>query len=176
MKLAVGWSRAAVQKAVRKNWAPAPGVARPDGSPRPTTGAAPRTLARRARPPARARTAHSATFIMVQDEAALRLRTLEMGTNEATRSRTAKVQMTCCSLRVGAGEPMEIYTELEGLADKTADTLATCLEKVTRATATLVGDAVPPATVGAGRPAARYIFTHILVGDGIQTKRGPRGF
>ena len=59
--------------------------------------------------------------------------------------------------------------ELEGLADKTAATLATSLEKVTRATAALVGDAIPSGTVGAGQGAARYVFTHILVGDGIAT-------
>ena len=106
---------------------------------------------------------------MTQDEAALRFRTLERESNEATRSRSSKVQMTCCSLRAGAGGPMEIYTELEGLADKTAATLATSLEKVTRATAALVGDATPSGTVGAGQGAARYVFTHILVGDGIAT-------
>ena len=56
-----------------------------------------------------------------------------------------------------------MLTELDGLADKRAETIATSVDGVLRSVAKIVGDPVQDAG------ARKWFFVHVLVGDGIYT-------
>ena len=88
-------------------------------------------------------TAAGAVLLHVHDEARLRLRYTEPEGGGATKTRGANVQCHVCSLRVGTAPPLEIYRNLDALANKRAVTVATCLERVVREVGKAVGDAVP---------------------------------
>ena len=114
----------------------------------------------------------------VQDEADIRLRSGIGGVEGVPgRSRASKVQQHVFQLATSRGT-MELPMELEALGDKTAKTLCTSLELVTRSIAdnvllpaTGVG-AKPQASASAklrGKPQADIWFFHILVGDAINT-------
>jgi len=72
----------------------------------------------------------TAVLLHVHDEAALRLRSQEVGCAKS-RSRGSKVQQHVCTLH-RRDSVTEIPTELEALADKTSSALATSLDGVLR--------------------------------------------
>jgi len=72
----------------------------------------------------------TAVLLHVHDEAALRLRSQEVGCAKS-RSRGSKVQQHVCTLHL-RDSVTEIPTELEALGDKTSATLATSLDGVLR--------------------------------------------
>ena len=72
----------------------------------------------------------TAILLHVHDEAALRLRSQQVGCGQS-RSRCSKVQQHVCTLHL-RDSVTEIPTELEALADKTSAALATSLDGVLR--------------------------------------------
>lgn len=98
----------------------------------------------------------------LQDEAAQRLRSfLDPTLKQVCRSRTSKVQQHAVSLHID-GSSLPFHTEIDPLADKTAKTLATCLDSVLR-------EMMKPVVAGIGGALVDLWFIHILVGDGINT-------
>ena len=113
----------------------------------------------------------SFNFAHVQDEAELRLLSeiAAPGSKGARRSRTTKVQLNVVTLRV-LGAVWKLPNELEGLVDKTGETLATCFERlVNKWLDKLVPD--PPQAVGCQprAPPKEIWVVHCLIGDGIAT-------
>ena len=79
----------------------------------------------------------TAILLHVHDEAALRLRSQQVGCGQS-RSRCGKVQQHVCTLHL-RDSVTEIPTELEALGDKTSATLATPLDGVLRKVASYWG-------------------------------------
>ena len=77
----------------------------------------------------------------IHDEARLRLRH-KAADGSPSKSGTSSVQRNVLSLRAGAGEPLEVHRRLEALENKTAETIATSLERALRDTAAAVGASV----------------------------------
>ena len=113
-------------------------------------------------------------FLLVQDEADLKLRSREDdGHDVLRRSRASKVQQNVLKILDVHGST-DIPTELEPLGDKSSATLATSFERLLRSTVS----AVLPANCGGASPATladvlaarpeRWLF-HVVVGDGIPT-------
>ena len=107
-----------------------------------------------------------ATALHIHDEASLRLRSASDALpGMPSRSRSSKVQQHCVSLHSRSQAPVRWLVELDPLADKTAGTLATSLERVVRPLGRIVGEVF--ASGGAMRQ--RSWFVHFLVGDGAPT-------
>ena len=86
---------------------------------------------------------------------------------KAVRSRSTKVQQHACSVHLPGRVAHQVLTELDGLKDKTAFTIATSLERVVRDVASTVGsafDGLDPLLMG-----MVFLMVHILVGDGVPT-------
>ena len=98
----------------------------------------------------------------VHDEASLRLRS-SANTDAAApgRSRKSSVQQHAISLFSSPGDGHPLPVELDALNDKSAITLATALERAVRSAAAVARRGVPADAV--------IFFSHILVGDGVQT-------
>ena len=111
------------------------------------------------------------TLVHVQDEADMRLRSGDARDAKLpTRGRASKVQLHV--LRLAAGHhDHEIPTELEALGDKSASTLATSLERLTRNT---IRDIFPQLDHNEaehtvlGRVPEIWVI-HLLIGDAIPT-------
>ena len=105
----------------------------------------------------------------VQDEAELRLLSSDASSRpgQPRRSRTSKVQMHVVQISC-EGRTWDMPTELEGLADKTAATLATSFEKLLL---TMLRTLVPcrQEQDGSHRRRTEIWFVHTLIGDGIAT-------
>ena len=108
------------------------------------------------------RTIHLVTCLHVQDEAGLGLRSFLAGLDHTSRSRTTKVQSHVVRLTID-GVAMDFPSELDPLANKQADTLATSLLRVRdRAIAVVlrgIGD----------NPTGEVWFWHVIVGDGVSS-------
>ena len=72
----------------------------------------------------------SFTLLHIHDEAKLRLRTFGDNDTKPTRSRSSMVQQHAVYLHSGEGICLDILTELDGLADKRAETIATSVDRV----------------------------------------------
>jgi hypothetical protein len=105
----------------------------------------------------------SFTLLHTHDEAKLRLRTFGEDDTKPTRSRSSMVQQHAVYLHAGESSCIDVLTELDGLADKRAETIAASVDRVLRSVAKIVGDAVKET---GGR---KWFFIHVLVGDGIYT-------
>ena len=128
-------------------------------SQKPARGAArPRGIVR----PASATTAAVVVLMHVQDEARMRLRqTLD---DRGSRSRTASVQAHVCALRTGSGLPIDVYSEIDALANKTGETLATSFEAELRRVAGIAANGVPKNGISLD---CVYFLAHVLIGDGV---------
>jgi hypothetical protein len=73
------------------------------------------------------------------------------------------VQQHAVYLHSGKNNCLDILTELDGLADKRAETIATSVDRVLRSVAQIVGDAVQETGT------RKWFLVHVLVGDGIYT-------
>ena len=102
------------------------------------------------------------TLLHVQDEADIRLRSGDARDGPALprRGRASKVQLHVVTMAAGDYWRRELPTEMEALGDKTAATLATCLEALVRR---ILGEVLP-----ADHQPEIWVF-HLLVGDGIPT-------
>ena len=107
--------------------------------------------------------AGSFTLLHIHDEATLRLRTFGENDTKPTRSRSSMVQQHAVYLHSGEHSCTDVLTELDGLADKRGETIATSVDRVLRSVAKIVGDAVQETG------ARKWFFFHVLVGDGIYT-------
>ena len=105
----------------------------------------------------------SFTLLHIHDEAKLRLRTFGDNDTKPTRSRSSMVQQHAVYLHSGEGICLDILTELDGLADKRAETIATSVDRVLRSVAQIVGDVVQETGT------RKWFLVHVLVGDGIYT-------
>ena len=103
-------------------------------------------------------------WLLLQDEASMRLRSFQdPGNKKPSRSRSSKVQEYNSSLL--AEDLLELYTELDALGNKTAETIATSFDRQLRHVAGIVRQAI-----GDTAPINReYWLVEILVGDGIGT-------
>ena len=84
------------------------------------------------------------------------------------RGRASKVQQHALTLVAGA-KRLEIPSELEAFADKTAPTLATSLERQLRRVAEAMFANSSGANGSGARPEQEVWFVHHVVGDGIAT-------
>ena len=107
--------------------------------------------------------AGSFTLLHIHDEAKLRLRTFGEDDTKPTRSRSSMVQQHAVYLHSGVHTCTDVLTELDGLADKRAETIATSVDRVLRSVAKIVGDVVQETG------ARKWFLFHVLVGDGIYT-------
>jgi hypothetical protein len=102
-------------------------------------------------------------LLHVQDEAKLRLRDKEGDT--VMRSRHSKVQVHVCSLWSSLIPSLDVLTELDPLADKRGETVATSFDRVLRDVAGHVAAGIP-------QESKEFCFlVHVLIGDGIATNR-----
>ena len=107
----------------------------------------------------------SAALLRIHDEASLRLRSSgDSAVGPPSRSRRSKVQQHSLQLRLPGQQPIRCFAELDALADKTAQVLATSLHKAFMIAAGTVATAL-----GAAAMTQRPWFIHIVVGDGIPT-------
>ena len=98
--------------------------------------------------------------VHLHDEAALRLRSHldERLTQAPSRSRGSKVQQHVLTWRIGVAA-CEVPVELEALADKSAVTLATSIDRAMRQTAARVAQMLPNG--------CEAWVAHVVVGDGV---------
>ena len=100
-----------------------------------------------------------------QDEAGMRLRVRRAGPDSAvSRSRSAKVQTHDVCLHFGQ-ERVKIFTELEALANKKAQTLAGSLIRVMDILGGIIGRALD------GSVGVEWWFVEFLIGDAIPTNQ-----
>lgn len=100
----------------------------------------------------------------IHDEARMRLRTRKAAQESASRSRTAKVQTHDVCMFFGPAR-VKIYTELEGLADKTAPTLASSLLGVVDIMGNIVGSGLADAG------GMDWWFVGVIIGDSVNTNQ-----
>ena len=104
----------------------------------------------------------------IHDEAAMRLRSiLTTDSGRPVRSRTTKVQQHAATVHFHGEPETPLLTELDGLADKTAATVATSIERVVRDVADTIGSVL--ATMQNIPLGMLFLMVHILVGDGVPT-------
>ena len=106
----------------------------------------------------------AAVLLHLQDAAAMRLRTVNKNrlAGLVRRQRSAKVQLHVLDFHTHSNH-FEAPTDLEGLKDGTAETLATSLDRAYRR---VVDEALALAARAAGGQV--WLF-HVLIGDGIPT-------
>ena len=128
---------------------------------------------------AQAATSASPTFLgvhltHVHDEADLRLLSCDPNSRPGLprRSRSSKVQLNVVMLTCKA-KTFDLPQELEALVDKSAPTLATCLERVLLSLLLSLqppqAAAGPPQAVAGSHRRPEIWLTHCLIGDGIPT-------
>ena len=102
-------------------------------------------------------------LLHLHDEAALRLRSAaDMDFGAPARGRSSKVQQHVATVHFPDQPPLRWFTELDALADKTAQVLAHSLHRV-------VFDVATTVVKGVGQSSSVVWFIHILVGDGVNT-------
>ena len=131
-------------------------------------------LVRRAAQAPQARSPCALAVVHLHDEASLRLRSsLGPRSSMPSRSRSSKVQQHVVRVHSLREPPMDCWTELEALADKTAATLATSIYGVLKKTASACGQSLGDS--GDSAAGERIWLVHTLVGDGIATNEAIRG-
>ena len=106
--------------------------------------------------------AGSFTLLHIHDEATLRLRTFGDDDTKPTRSTSSMVQQHAVYLYSGERACIDVLTELDGLADKRGEAIATSVDRVLRSVAKIVGDAAQETG------ARKWFLFHVLVGAGAR--------
>ena len=104
-------------------------------------------------------------LLHLHDEAALRLRSAaDTDFGAPSRGRSSKVQQHVATVHFPDQPSLRWFTELDALADKTAQVLVHSLHRVMFDVATTVAKCI-------GQSSSDVWFIHILVGDGVSTNQ-----
>jgi len=114
----------------------------------------------------------TASVLHIQDEAALRLRSMaDLSVTSPSRSRSSMVQQHVVSVHFGDGAIISVPTEMDALERKTAAVMATSLDRVLRHCAQTIGRGFASSRLSGleSDVLSEPWLVHILVGDGITT-------